>query len=68
MTDMSNGVITYRHGFGSLALTVRQGVVVACEPDRHGSWIGLDAADVWHGANHWGVTVEWHEAKDAHVS
>jgi hypothetical protein len=55
---MSDGVIHYRHGFGSLALTVRQGRVVECEPPRE--WpIGESAADFWANAKTLGVDLAW---------
>lgn len=68
MSDLREGTITYTTGFGSIALTVRHGVIVDCEPDRHGSWIGLAAGDVWRGAKHWGVAVQWQEASDVHAN
>lgn len=66
MPELRDGTLTYTTAFGALALTVRDGVIVDCQPDRHGLWIGLDAGDVWRGAKHWGVEISWHEASNAH--
>lgn len=59
MTELTEGVIHYRHGFGSLALTVRHGVIVECEPPRE--WpLGREAVDFWkYARTDLGVILRW---------
>lgn len=55
---MTEGVIHYRHGFGSVALTVRQGVIVKCEPPREWA-LGRHATELWHQSTSFGADLTW---------
>lgn len=58
MAEMSDGVIAYRHGWGALALTVRRGLIVACEPAREWA-VGRHAVELWEQSTGFGADLRW---------
>ncbi len=61
MPELDNGVM-YFGGVGvRLALTVRHGQIIACEPHR--KWpVGRDARELWSDGRSFGAALEWEEA------